>query len=101
MTNKEQLAEAREIAAVTNLGNNNSSKIKRLMNDTLHRVLVQNEALRARKITEALVTKAEDGDVSAIREVFDRIEGKAVSTNEIRGTDGQDLVIRVITGIDA
>jgi hypothetical protein len=95
-----QLAAARERAAEANLGNTNSNKVNRIMNDTLRRVLIQDEALRARTITEALVAKAEDGDVSAIREVFDRMEGKAVAKTELSGAEGKDLVINVVTGIN-
>ena len=94
-----QLADAREKAAEANKGNTNSSKNNRLMNDTLRRVLVQNEALRARNISEALVTKAEDGDISAIKEVFDRMEGKAIAKTELSGDEDAPLVMHIITGI--
>ena len=90
-----QLAAARAKAAEANIGNNHSSKYNRLMNDTLRRILIQNEGLRARTINEALVTKAEDGDVSAIREVFDRMEGKAVAKTEISGIDGADIPLNI------
>jgi len=95
-----QLAAAREKAAEANLGNNHSNKINRLMNDTLKRILIQNEALRARSIAEALVTKAEDGDVSAIKEVFDRMDGKVVQENKLSGDADAPLMIQVVTGID-
>ena len=95
-----QLADAREKAAEANKGNTNSSKNNRLMNDTLRRVLVQDDALRARSIAEALVSKAEDGDVSAIKEVFDRMEGKAIAKTELTGSEGEPVIIQVVTGID-
>ena len=95
-----QLEAARIKAAEANLGNNHSSKINRLMNDTLKRILIQNEALRARNISEALVTKAEDGDVSAIKEVFDRMDGKVVQENKLTGDSDAPIIIQVITGID-
>jgi hypothetical protein len=95
-----QLAAAREKAAEANLGNTHSSKINRLMNETLKRILIQNEGLRARTIAEALVTKAEDGDVPAIKEVFDRVDGKVVQENKISGDPDAPIIINVITGID-
>ena len=70
------------------------------MNDTLRRVLIQDEALRARTITEALVAKAEEGDVSAIKEVFDRMDGKVVQENKISGDADAPLIVQVVTGID-
>jgi acetyl-CoA acetyltransferase len=95
-----QLAAAREKAAEANLGNTHSSKINRLMNETLKRILIQNEGLRARTIAEALVTKAEDGDVPAIKEVFDRVDGKVVQENKLTGDPEAPIIINVITGID-
>ena len=95
-----QLAAARVKAAESNKGNENSSKVNRLMNDTLKRILIQNEALRARNISEALVTKAEEGDVSAIKEVFDRMDGKVVQENKLTGDSDAPIIIQVITGID-
>ncbi len=70
------------------------------MNETLKRILIQNEGLRARTISEALVTKAEDGDVAAIKEVFDRIDGKVVQENKLTGDPEAPIIINVITGID-
>lgn len=95
-----QLAAAREKAAEANQGNTHSSKINRLMNETLKRILIQNEGLRARTIAEALVTKAEDGDVPAIKEVFDRVDGKVVQENKLTGDPEAPIIINVITGID-
>lgn len=91
MDKEEQLALARERAAEVNKGNTYSSKSNRLLSETLNRVLIQQDGHRARMIAEALVSKAEEGDISAIREVFDRTEGKAVARTELTGADGFPL----------
>jgi len=88
MSKDEHLVEAREKAAEANKGNTHSSKNNRLVTDTLKRVLIQNDGLRIRAIIEAFVTKAEDGDMTAIKEIFDRMEGKALVTQEIITPDG-------------
>lgn len=95
-----QLSEARKKAAEVNKGNKYSSKINRLLGETLKRALVQDEAIRSRKVVEALLTKAEDGDVHAIKEVFDRIDGKVIQENKVSGDSDQPVMIQVITGID-
>lgn len=95
MTKDEQLALARERAAEVNKGNQHSSKINRILNETLKRRLIQEEAHKANMIVEALLKKAEEGDISAIKEVFDRMEGKAVARQEITGADGADLPITI------
>ena len=79
MDNEERKRLAAERSSEVNKGNTHSSKINRLAADTLRRVLIQEEAIRLRNVTEALVAKAESGDVSAIKEVFDRIDGKSVA----------------------
>lgn len=40
------------------------------------------QVVKTRKVVCALIDKAIEGDVSAIREVFDRVEGKPIQTNE-------------------
>ena len=95
MTKDEQLALARERAAEVNKGNQHSSKINRILNETLKRRLIQEEAHKANMIVEALLNKAEEGDISAIKEVFDRMEGKAVARQEITGADGEALPLSI------
>jgi len=96
--------ERKELAAKrsseVNKGNTNSSKINRLLGNTLKRKLVQDEAQRANKVVEALLLKAEDGDVHAIKEVLDRIDGKVVQESKISGDSDEPLMIKVVTGID-
>lgn len=96
--------ERKELAAKrsseVNKGNTNSSKINRLLGNTLKRKLVQDEAKRANKVVEALLLKAEDGDVHAIKEVLDRVDGKVVQESKISGDSDEPLMIKVVTGID-
>jgi|TARA_R100000541_G_scaffold10426_1_gene18283 ribosomal protein L17 len=96
--------ERKELAAKrsseVNKGNTNSSKINRLLGDTLKRKLIQDEAVRANKVVDALITKAEDGDVHAIKEVLDRTDGKVVQESKISGDSDEPLMIKVITGIN-
>lgn len=42
----------------------------------LNEIDPQTEAKRLRKVVKALISKAEEGDVTAAREIFDRVEGK-------------------------
>lgn len=68
----------------------------RPLTDLLRRALKQGDAQRARKIAENLLDQAAANDpraIHAIKEVFDRIEGKP--TQPISGPDGGPLEIRV------
>jgi hypothetical protein len=98
---KKVLEEAREKAREVNKGNNYSSKSNRLLNDTLKRIIVQDDALRARRIMEALVSKAEDGDTKAIDMVMDRLEGKVQNSTDITSSDGSLSANLKIEFVDA
>ena len=72
------------------LGNQNGKKGK-LFYDQLRVALVQEDKKRLRNIAEKLVKAAENGDAWAIKEVIDRVDGKAIQATEISGVDGTDL----------
>ena len=95
MDKEEQLALAREKAAEVNKVNTYSSKNNRLWAETLRRAVVQSDAERLRMIAEALIDKAASGDVSAIKELGYRIDGKSVATTELTGVDGSNLPISI------
>lgn len=57
-------------------GNTNSSKNNRLWAETIRRAVVQADPQRLRKIAETLLAKAEEGDIAAIKELGDRLDGK-------------------------
>jgi len=53
---------------------------------------------KIKKIVVALIDKAIDGDLSAIKEVFDRVDGKVV--NQVNAEISDTRPIYVVTGID-
>jgi hypothetical protein len=71
-------------------GNKNSAKGK-LFHGELRKVLVQEDARRLRAIAENLVKAAEDSEPWAIKEIMDRMDGKAIQATEITGADGEPL----------
>ena len=76
------------------VGNTNSSKSNRLWGDTIRRAIAQSDADRLRKIAEALLTKAEEGDMAAIKELGDRLDGKPAQT--LSGDPENPLVFQQI-----
>jgi hypothetical protein len=76
MTDEERKQLAAERSSEVNKGNTNSSRNNRLWADTLKRALVQADGNKIRAIADALIEKAASGDVSAIRELGDRVDGK-------------------------
>ena len=53
---------------------------------------------KIKKIVIALIDKAIDGDLSAIKEVFDRVDGKVI--NQVNAEISDNRPIYVVTGID-
>jgi hypothetical protein len=72
------------------LGNKNASK-SRMFSDRL-RVVLTTEPHRLRAIAEQLVSKAEEGEPWAIKELMDRLEGKAIQATSIENADGSPII---------
>lgn len=60
--------------------NNNSSKSNRLWANTIKRAITQGDPEKLRRIADKLLNMAEKGDLGAIRELGDRIDGKPSQT---------------------
>ena len=95
MEKEEQLALAREKAAEINKGNKHSSKENRIWGNIIRKLAVQEDYKRLHAIAEKLYEKAAEGDLGAAKEIGDRLDGKAVATQEITGADGKDLPIGI------
>jgi hypothetical protein len=77
------------------VGHNNSSKNNRMWGNIIKKLAVQEDYKRLHTIAEALYVKAADGDLGAIKEIGDRLDGKAVATTEISGVDGSDIPLSI------
>lgn len=74
-------------------GNQNSSKSNRLWAETIRRAVVQSDPERLRSIAEKLLDMAASGDIQAMKELGDRLDGKPKQQTEVTGTDGGPLQI--------
>jgi N-methylhydantoinase B/oxoprolinase/acetone carboxylase alpha subunit len=81
------------------LGNQNSIKSNRYFAETIKRMVKQSDGEVLRKIAQALIDKAEDGDLGAIKEFADRVDGKAMQENKMTGDENAPIVLNVITGV--
>lgn len=80
-------------------GNNNASKNK-LFYERIRMALSQDPKKLA-NIVDKLIKKAEDGESWAVKEIMDRIDGKAIQATEISGVDGQSLTGLQVVFVDA
>jgi hypothetical protein len=83
-------------------GNQNAAKSKRLFNSALKRALTQGPE-RVTAIVEKLISLAESGEPWAVKELIDRVDGKA--PQPVTGGDDDDNPISikeiVIRAVDA
>lgn len=77
-------------------GNTNSSKDNRLWRNTIMRAIAQGDAERLRKIAETLLDKAAEGDMAAIKELGDRLDGKASQQLQVTGADDGPLQVQIV-----
>jgi hypothetical protein len=73
------------------IGNTNSSKEKRIWGNIIRKLAIQEDYRRLHAMAEKLYEKAAEGDLGAIKEIGDRLDGKSVATQELTGPDGSDL----------
>ena len=77
------------------MGNKNATKNKPFR-DMLTRKIIQNPH-KLEKIVDTILNAAEEGESWAAKEVIDRLDGKAVMTQEISGPEGGAIETSNIT----
>ena len=82
------------------LGNKNSTSEKRIWSKIVRKLAVQEDYAKLHKVANALFEKASDGDVGAIKELGDRLDGKSMQENMVTGDSDNPITIKVVTGID-
>lgn len=75
------------MAAGAPFGNTNATK-NRPITDLIRRSLLEDDARRARQLADKLCEMAASGDLSSIKEIMDRIDGKIPQAIEHSGPDG-------------
>ena len=81
-------------------GNKNSTAEKRIWSKIVRKLAVQEDHAKLHKVANALFEKASEGDISAIKELGDRLDGKAMQENMVTGDADNPLTVNVVTGID-
>ena len=74
MENKELEVESTENKGGAPIGNKNASKNK-VWSEAVRKAIIRGDKLD--RLANALIDKAIDGDISALKEIGDRLEGKA------------------------
>jgi hypothetical protein len=74
-------------------GNTNSNINNRLWANTIRRAVLQADATKLRAIADKLIDLASEGDMQAIKELGDRLDGKPSQSTEISGPDGSAIPV--------
>lgn len=78
------------------VGNKNAAGPRdRAFSDAVRRVALAEEGKKLREMAEKLIGRAVEGDVTALREAADRIEGKVPQALEHGNKDGTPFVLKV------
>jgi ribosomal protein L17 len=79
-------------------GNKNSSLNNRLWAETIKRAVTQSDGKKLRAIADKLIERAADGDIQAIKEIGDRLDGKPVQS--VDATVDQTLTVEIVKFAD-
>jgi len=74
------------------LGNKNGTK-NRPWAEAVNRALLAEDGKKLRALADKLIDKALEGDVAALKEIGDRVDGKPMQA--IEGSVTGDLILRV------
>jgi len=72
------------------LGNNNHKKGKPFQ-DALRRAIAQNPQ-KIRNIVDKVLDQAEEGEAWAVKEIADRLDGKAIQANTFEDSEGNNVI---------
>ncbi len=79
------------------VGNKNAVK-SRPWSDAINRALLAEDGKKLRSLADKLIDRALEGDVTALKEIGDRMDGKAAQA--ITGADGGPVVIVQASEVD-
>lgn len=80
------------------INKNGRPKKEQSLTEIMRQLFHENEQI-PKAIVAKLLQMAANGDIAAIREVLDRIEGKPLQKTEIGGMDGQEFRFAVLAGL--
>lgn len=81
------------------IGNQNGLKQNRLWGDTIKRAVAQNNSVKLRGIADKLIELATAGDIQAIKELGDRLDGKPHQS--IDASVNGNLIVEILKFTDA
>lgn len=75
-------------------GNKNATK-NRPWAEAVNRALLAEDGKKLRELADKLIDKALEGDVTALKEIGDRVDGRPAQQLQLAGHDGEALVVKI------
>lgn len=75
-------------------GNKNATK-NRPWAEAINRALLAEDGRKLRALADKIIDRALEGDVSALKEVGDRMDGKPMQGHEHSGPGGAPIVLKI------
>lgn len=82
------------------VGNTNSKADNRLWGNTIRRAIAQGDPDRLRRIADKLLHMAEEGDLGAVKELGDRLDGKPAQSLDVGNKNGEPFQLIQRTIVD-
>ena len=80
-------------------GNTNAKKENRLWGDAIRRAIAQSDGEKLRRIADKLIAMAEDGDLQAMKEIGDRLDGKPSQAVDLGSDPDRPVIQKVVREI--
>lgn len=77
-------------------GNTNSSSDNRLWANTIRKAVIQSDPKKLMKIAQVLIDKAAEGDMAAMKELGDRLDGKAAQSVNMDANVNGNLTVEIV-----
>lgn len=75
------------------VGNKNASK-NRPWAEAINRALLAEDGKELRALAEKLIEQAKEGNIPALKEIGDRVDGKAAQQIDLANADGNPFVVK-------
>ena len=76
-------------------GNQNAVKDNRIWGNAIRKAVMQRNGDKLRTLADKLIDRAAEGDIAAMKELGDRLDGRPAQTTIVQGDNDKPLVSRI------
>ena len=76
-------------------GNQNAVKDNRIWGEAIRKAVMQRNGDKLRALADKLIDRAAEGDIAAMKELGDRLDGKPAQVTQLTGADGGAILSKL------